>query len=118
MAGPAKFVPGLFFYVLFKYGKKGVISMICTTIRNEKECPFMTAQGCSYNGGICHVIVEQCEGCKRSEKFPSGWYCNACPDPSVKWKNGNCNLATHVSSIVVGKKAKVNPIKASKRGNR
>ncbi len=92
--------------------------MICTTIRNGKECPFMTAQGCSYNGGICHVIVEQCEGCKRGEECSSGWYCSACPDPSLKWKSGNCNLATHVSSTVVGKKAKINPLKASKRGSR
>jgi hypothetical protein len=35
----------------------------------------------------------------------------------MKWKNGNCNLATHVVSTVVTAKAKVNPLKASKRGN-
>ncbi|MGB5423817.1 MAG: hypothetical protein WBN03_16760, partial [Desulfobacterales bacterium] len=39
--------------------------MICTTVREGRECPFMTAKGCSYNGGICHEIVEQCNGCGR-----------------------------------------------------
>jgi hypothetical protein len=36
----------------------------------------------------------------------------------MKWKNGNCNLATHVTSAAVAAKAKVNPLKASKRGGR
>ena len=40
--------------------------MICETIRKGKECPFMTAKGCSYNGGICHEIVENCQGCNRT----------------------------------------------------
>ncbi len=39
--------------------------MECTTIRNGFDCPFMTAKGCSYNGGICHEIVEKCNGCNR-----------------------------------------------------
>lgn len=36
-------------------------------------------------------------------------------DPELKWKNGNCNLATHVV-VEAKKKQKINPIKASKRG--
>lgn len=92
--------------------------MICTTIKKGLECPFMTAKGCSYNGGICHEIVEQCSGCRRGSEFSGGWYCTACPDPSVKWKNGQCNLATHVASAAVSRKAKINPLKASKRKNR
>jgi hypothetical protein len=72
--------------------------MDCTSIRNGKECPFMTTKGCSYNGGICHEIVEQCNGCNRSVEFSSAWYCTAYPDPSLKWKVGNCNLASHVAS--------------------
>ena len=79
--------------------------MICTTIREGKECPFMTAPGCSYNGGICHEIVEQCNGCNRSSEFSAGWYCAACPEPTLKWKNGNCNLASHVSAAATAKKA-------------
>lgn len=92
--------------------------MICETIRKGSECAFMTAKGCSYNGGACHEIVEACQGCNRATELNSGWYCTACPEPATKWKKGNCNLATHVSSTVVSAKAKINPLKASKRGNR
>lgn len=89
--------------------------MVCTTVKQGKDCPFMNAKGCSYNGGICHEIVEQCNGCKRTSEITTGWYCSACPDPSLKWKNGNCNLATHVSNGSSESKAKINPLKASKR---
>ena len=92
--------------------------MICTTLREGMECPFMTTSGCSYNGGICHEITEQCNGCNRSSEFSSGWFCTACPDPELKWKAGKCNMATHVVSESNGTKAKINPLKASKRGNR
>ena len=92
--------------------------MECTTIRKGFDCPFMTAKGCSYNGGICHEIVEKCNGCNRGSEFSDGWYCTACPDPALKWKNGDCNIASHVTKISNGSKAKVNPLKASKRGNR
>ncbi|MFC1814007.1 PxxKW family cysteine-rich protein [Thermodesulfobacteriota bacterium] len=92
--------------------------MVCTTIKNGMECPFMTAKGCSYNGGICHEIVEQCNGCNRSTEMSAGWYCTACPDPALKWKNGDCNIASHVTAAAVTSKVKVNPLKASKRGGR
>jgi hypothetical protein len=71
--------------------------MVCTTVRKGFECPFMTAKGCSYNGGICHEVVEHCNGCNRSAEFSSKWYCTACPDPSIKWKTGDCNFASHVT---------------------
>lgn len=89
--------------------------MVCTTIRNGQECPFMTARGCSYNGGICQEIVEQCNGCNRNIQFGSGWYCSATPDPGLKWKNSNCNLATHVKAATTKTTQKLNPLKASKR---
>ena len=92
--------------------------MVCTTVREGMECAFMGAGGCSYNGGNCHRIVEQCTGCNRSAEFASGWYCSACPEPGNKWKNGNCNLASHVSNGAETAKSKINPLKASKRGNR
>ncbi len=91
--------------------------MICSTIRKESECVFMTANGCTYNGGICHEIVEQCDGCNRKTEFSAKWYCSSCPEPSIKWKIGNCNLASHVSEVSTEKKAKVNPLKASKRNS-
>jgi len=93
--------------------------MKCTTIREGIDCPFMTAKGCSFNKGACLVAVEACNGCTRSQEFPTGWYCSSCPDPASKWKHGHCNMATHVT-LATGKetKTKVNPLKASKRGNR
>jgi len=90
--------------------------MVCTTIKKDVECPFMTSSGCSYNGGVCHQVIEECEGCKRTAELSSGWYCKACPEPLAKWKNGNCNLATHVKVESTEKKVKLNPLKASKRG--
>jgi hypothetical protein len=97
---------------------KGVISMVCTTVKESLECIFMTKKGCSFNGGGCHQIVEDCHGCNRASEFSSGWYCTACPDPSVKWKNGDCNFATHVTKETQVKNAKINPLKASKRNAR
>jgi hypothetical protein len=92
--------------------------MICTTIRKGEECAFMTKNGCSFNGGHCCKVVEACNGCSRSHAYESGWYCTATPDPAVKWKHGNCNLATHITTSVKAEKAKLNPLKASKRGGK
>jgi len=92
--------------------------MNCTTVKQGKACPFMSTKGCSFNGGVCHEIVEQCKGCRRTNEVSSGWYCDAYPDPAKKWAYGNCNLATHVSNGSTESKAKLNPLKASKRNNR
>ena len=92
--------------------------MICETIRKGMECAFMTKKGCSYNNGLCHEIVESCNGCNRTVEVSSRWYCTAFPEPSVRWKNGSCNMASHVAAAVSEKKAKLNPLKASKRGKR
>jgi len=92
--------------------------MKCTTIREGMECAFMTAKGCGYKGGVCHEIVEQCKGCNRTVEVSSGWYCGACPEPDTKWKNGNCNLATHVSTSMAENAQKINPLKASKRSRK
>ncbi len=94
---------------------KGGISMDCVTVRNGQDCLFMAKKGCSYNGGVCLEIVEKCDGCARTIEYGSGRYCTSTPSPSLKWRAGNCNLATHVSSAKVEKKVKVNPLKASKR---
>ncbi len=89
--------------------------MICTTVREGQECVFMTTQGCSYNEGSCFPIIDECKGCQRCAEFATGIYCIAAPDPALKWKNGTCNMATHVKTVTETKKQKVNPIKASKR---
>jgi hypothetical protein len=83
-----------------------------------KNAKIFASDGCSFNGGGCHPIVEDCHGCNRASEFSSGWYCTACPDPSVKWKNGDCNFATHVTKETQVKNAKINPLKASKRKGR
>ena len=92
--------------------------MICTTVRNGMECPFMSAKGCTYNGGICHEIIEQCNGCKRTIAYSASTYCSACPDPKTKWKIGNCNLASHIVAAAKEAAQKINPIKASKRSSK
>ncbi len=92
--------------------------MICTTVREGLDCPLMTKKGCSYNGGECKPIVEQCEGCQKVVENENGKYCSAVPDPIVKWKIGNCNMATHVKTEVATNKVKINPLKASKRAAR
>jgi hypothetical protein len=102
--------------LFFKSIRKDVITMVCTSIKPGVECPFMTRNGCQYNGGACHQIVEQCEGCQKVREFPSGKYCIGFPDPAVKWRNGVCNMATHIKGTN-GKALtdKINPLKASKR---
>ena len=92
--------------------------MICTTIRKENECVFMTKNGCSYEGGVCKTIVERCEGCDRIIKLETGQFCMSSPEPSAKWKHGKCNLATHIKVEIIETKHKINPLKASKRGHR
>lgn len=91
--------------------------MICETVRKGQDCPFMTAKGCSYTGGVCREIVEQCDGCSRTTQFDSGWYCTACPEPKKRWKNGNCNMATHIKATAEAG-TKINPLKASKRASK
>lgn len=79
----------------------------------------MTTRGCAYNDGICHQIVEQCDGCNRTVEYQTAWYCTASPEPAKKWKLGNCNLATHVAAATsTAKPAKINPLKASKRASK
>lgn len=90
--------------------------MQCTSVKPGVDCPFMTAKGCGYKGGICQPVIEQCSGCGRQAQHGAGWFCNACPEPVVKWRIGVCNMATHVSATVASEpKQKVNPLKASKR---
>ena len=89
--------------------------MICTSVKKGEECVFMAASGCKYNGGECKPVVDQCNGCTRVAVYETGTFCTAVPEPALKWKNGNCNLATHVKTVVNTKKQKINPIKASKR---
>ena len=91
--------------------------MFCQTIKQGKECFLMSEQGCTYNGGTCHPVVESCQGCSKTETVEHGLYCQSCPNPETKWRNGSCNLATHVKGESE-KVMKLNPLKASKRSLR
>jgi hypothetical protein len=92
--------------------------MICQTVKKDVECFFMGKDGCQFNGGACHQIAEQCEGCQRVQVFPTGKYCTSFPDPAAKWRFGTCNMATHIKAEGAKANGKINPIKASKRGGR
>ncbi len=94
-----------------------VIVMVCATVKAGSERAFMTKVGCGYNGGTCHPIVEQCEGCQRTVEFPAGRFCSSYPNPSIKWKTSTCNFATHIK-VESQNQQKVNPLKASKRNNK
>ena len=89
--------------------------MDCLTVKEGFECFFMSKNGCQFNGGSCHQIVEQCEGCQKAHEFPSGKYCLVFPDPASKWRVGNCNMATHLKAKTEKGNGKLNPLKASKR---
>ena len=88
--------------------------MRCQTVKQGTECFLMSNEGCGYNGGTCYPIVESCQGCGKTETAKNDVYCQCCPNPEIKWKNGFCNLATHVKGESV-KEIKLNPLKASKR---
>ena len=90
--------------------------MVCTTVKDGVECAFMKRNGCQFNGGTCHAIVEQCDGCQRIIEAPTGKYCMAFPDPSMKWRAGTCSMATHMKGSSAKSNGKLNPLKASKRG--
>ena len=92
--------------------------MICQTVRNGNECFLMKSNGCSFVGGSCKTVVESCEGCAKIVAYNDENYCSCFPDPSVKWQNGTCNMATHVKRDVEQIKKKINPLKASKKGIR
>jgi hypothetical protein len=89
--------------------------MVCKTIKEGMECSFMSDKGCQFNGGNCHPIIEKCEGCQKVLKRPTGDYCLAFPDPAIKWRFGNCSMATHFKASGEKKVQKINPLKASKR---
>jgi len=90
--------------------------MVCQTIKEGADCFFMSKSGCQFNGGSCHEIVEQCNGCQKVFDLPAGKFCLSFPDPAIKWRTGICNMATHVKAGKETGNGKINPLKASKRG--
>ncbi|MBW2621688.1 MAG: PxxKW family cysteine-rich protein [Deltaproteobacteria bacterium] len=92
--------------------------MNCLTVKQGVECLFMSKKGCDFNGGTCHEILDDCQGCDRAKEFETGTFCISVPDPAVKWRRGSCNLATHLKAVAKEKGPKLNPLKASKRAAR
>lgn len=90
--------------------------MKCNTVRPGVECPFMKAAGCTYDGGSCRPVVEDCLGCERIIEFSGQQYCSSYPEPENQWSMGICNFATHRRmSGATGEVLSSNPLKASKR---
>ena len=75
---------------------------------------------------VFEPIIDKCQGCARivtQTSFevrpnvylvPETKYCTSCQVPSAKWKNGNCNLSTHIQRAQ-GIESKIDPLKASKQ---
>ena len=89
--------------------------MLCQTIKKDKDCFFWSTSGCSFTGGQCRVVVEKCEGCARTEQWPTGSYCSSYPAPDKHWSLGICNMATHIKLEEEKVQKALNPLKASKR---
>jgi hypothetical protein len=93
--------------------------MDCVTLKAGVDCAFMTKAGCGFNGGACHQVVEQCNGCNRVQQLAAGSFCASYPNPAAKWKAGHCNFATHVKLETQSQQqTKINPLKASKRSGK
>lgn len=94
---------------------QGGMELICTILKEEIDCVFMTRQGCTYNGGCCDPVVQACEGCNHIKEIDEDFYCTTSANPAAKWNLGVCNYATHVEKEApVVAKTKVNPLKAAK----
>lgn len=76
-----------------------------------------TDEGVIVNGFVLSPCVEQCKGCERIRDFESEEFCSSYPNPASKWAGGRCNFATHLKTQTAAK-AKVNPLKASKRASK
>ncbi len=89
--------------------------MKCKTIRKGFECAFASEDGCTFPGGMCHEIVEKCEGCSRIVEFEGRKYCAVYPFPKIQWDMGVCNMATHHKREEKREETFLNPLKAAKR---
>ncbi len=96
--------------------------LACITIKQGKECVFMKKNGCSYNGGQCHPIIEDCQDCSNIELQSEQNFCTIFAEPSLKWNDGYCNMSTNSNGKDSDKNGdetkKINPLKASKRSMR
>ncbi len=90
--------------------------MQCNSVRPGYECLFMSKAGCTFEGGVCRPVVDDCLGCEHVSDFRGETFCVSYPDPEYKWKLGMCNFATHRKAAAAEAAGKfVNPLKAAKR---
>ncbi len=61
-------------------------------------------------------IVDDCQGCGHVRSHDGGHFCRSYARPGAKWALGMCNFATHQRIEKAEDARKVNPLKASKRG--
>ena len=71
-------------------------------------------EGVERNGIRLQPVVEQCANCERIRFFEEEQFCCSYPFPARKWAGGRCNFATNIKTETAAK-ARVNPLKASKR---
>jgi hypothetical protein len=81
--------------------------MQCATVKSGVECSFMAKSGCGFLGGACHAVIDKCEGCDRVKTFGDLRFCQAFPEPSVRWRLGNCSMATHIKKETASAASKV-----------
>ncbi len=77
-----------------------------------------TDTAAKFSDGSFLPVIDKCEGCGRIVEVDGSKYCDAYMNPGAKWRLGFCNLATHAKPEVVVVKARINPLKASKRSSR
>jgi hypothetical protein len=63
--------------------------------------------GAGFLGGTKRTIDAKCEGCDRIKLSEDKKFCAAYPDPTVRWRLGNCNLATHIKVETKAEASKV-----------
>ena len=96
---------------------KGKKKMKCNTIKLNKECAFMTKNGCVQKDNKCLPVIDKCNGCNNIEVINDVEYCMSYPNPNQVWIM-TCPKASHVIALRlknIKAPQKINPLKASKR---
>jgi len=68
--------------------------MICTILKEEIDCVFMTRQGCIYYGGHCDPVVQACEGCNHIKEIEEDFYCTTARPVPIRQPSGTWASAT------------------------
>ena len=59
-------------------------------------------------------LIDKCQGCSHTD----GKYCKAYAFPDKKWKNGDCNFASHIFTEEEKKKIRVGQQKQKRRNRK